>query len=403
MQVKVYLANLKLNRIYHFEKQEIIANDYLTQTRVLKYNKKEYDKSYINDFHIHISWRDLRLYFISTNLRCAQDSAEMRSNMEDKRFALLIDADNISAKYISPILDEMAKYGITTYRRIYGDWTSTQATKWKLELLENSLIPIQQFSNTVGKNATDSSLIIDAMDILYTQRVDGFCIVSSDADFTRLASRIRESGMIVIGMGEKKTPRAFMAACTKFTNLENLVDQDEEGQEEGQEEVKSVSAVSSKDKELISKTIIEKTVIGIITENENKGKETGLGEIGSRLGNKYPDFDTRNYGYSLLSKFLEEGLNFKLQKNQSTIIVKLKDSEKSGEEIMEYVTMLVKAGGTKGIGISELSNTTHMKFNDFNIKDLGYSQFSKFVQSIDGIEVYEGSNKRKRARLKKTK
>ena len=132
--------------------------------------------------------------------------------MDDKRYAVLIDSDNISSKYISDILDEMTKYGVITYKRIYGDWTSTQASKWKKELMENSITPIQQFCNTVGKNATDSTLIIDAMDILYTNNVDGFCIVSSDGDFTRLASRLRESGMDVIGMGESKTPRSFRAA-----------------------------------------------------------------------------------------------------------------------------------------------------------------------------------------------
>ena len=139
--------------------------------------------------------------------------------MEDKRYAVLIDSDNISSKYISSILDEMTKYGVVTYKRIYGDWTTTQSTKWKKELMENSITPIQQFRNTVGKNATDSTLIIDAMDILYTHNVDGFCIVSSDGDFTRLASRLRESGMHVIGMGENKTPRSFRAACTVFTDL----------------------------------------------------------------------------------------------------------------------------------------------------------------------------------------
>ncbi len=122
--------------------------------------------------------------------------------MEDKRFAILIDTDNISSKYISAIMDEMTKHGIVTYRRAYGDWTSTQAKGWKNKLMENSITPMQQFSNTVGKNATDSTLIIDAMDILYTGNVDGFCIVSSDGDFTRLAIRLRESGMSVVGIGE---------------------------------------------------------------------------------------------------------------------------------------------------------------------------------------------------------
>jgi len=319
---------------------------------------------------------------------------QMGVYMEDKRFALLIDADNISAKYISWILDEMTKHGITTYRRIYGDWTSTQSTKWKAELLENSLIPIQQFSNTVGKNATDSALIIDAMDILYTNNIDGFCIVSSDGDFTRLASRLRESGMMVIGMGEKKTPRSFMTACTKFTNLENLIDQDEDEQES--QEIVSYSL--NKEKQVISKSIIEKTIVGIITENENKDKTTGIGEIGSRLVNKYPDFDVRNYGYSLLSKFLEEGLQFHMQKSNRTITVQLKESGKSTEELVKYIIQLVIDAGDSGIGINELSNLTHKKFSDFNIKDLGYSQFSKFAQSIEAIEVYEDTSKRKRAR-----
>ena len=148
--------------------------------------------------------------------------------MEEKRFALLIDADNISAKYIAAIIDEMTKYGSITYKRLYSDWTNNQTVKWKKELLEYSITPIQQFSNTVGKNATDSALIIDAMDILYTNSVEGFCIVSSDSDFTRLAARLRESGMEVIGMGEEKTPRSFRSACNVFTTLENLLDQDDD-------------------------------------------------------------------------------------------------------------------------------------------------------------------------------
>ena len=148
--------------------------------------------------------------------------------MEDKKYALLIDSDNVSHKYIACILDEMTKYGVTTYKRIYGDWTSPQTARWREELLKNSIIPIQQFQNTVGKNSTDSALIIDAMDILYTNNVDVFCIVSSDSDFTRLASRLRESGMTVIGMGEEKTPRAFRAACSIFTSLELLLDEQNE-------------------------------------------------------------------------------------------------------------------------------------------------------------------------------
>lgn len=222
--------------------------------------------------------------------------------MQEKTFAVLIDSDNISAKYISCILDEMTKYGTITYKRIYGDWTSVHTTKWKQALLENSIMPIQQFSNTVGKNATDSALIIDAMDILYTNNVDGFCIVSSDSDFTRLASRLRESGKDVIGMGEEKTPRSFRAACTVFTTLEILLDQDEEsvgevfsGKVRETEVEISLKGKTEKgssdhlDTGVISKRTIENDIASIITENDDMDRATGLGEIGSRLVKKYSD------------------------------------------------------------------------------------------------------------------
>lgn len=306
--------------------------------------------------------------------------------MENKHFALLIDADNISVKYIGEILEELSTYGIITYKRIYGDWTSTQATKWKEKLLENSVIPVQQFSNTVGKNATDSTLIIDAMDILYTGNVEGFCIVSSDSDFTRLASRLRESGMEVIGMGEEKTPRSFRVACTRFVNLENLGNQDDN--------------TESKDKQdnTISREVVYNAITNIITENENKGKNVELASVGNRLVNMYPDFDVRNYGYSLLSRFLEDAGLFKLEKKHSVITISLKDNEKSKEEIREYIKTVITASGKKGIGFSELSNLVHGKYNSFNVKDYGYSQFSKFVQSLEGIETFDDGNNRKRAR-----
>lgn len=307
--------------------------------------------------------------------------------MENKRFALLIDADNISAKYIGDILEELSTYGITTYKRIYGDWTSTQATKWKSELLENSVIPVQQFSNTVGKNATDSTLIIDAMDILYTGNVEGFCIVSSDSDFTRLASRLRESGMEVIGMGEEKTPRSFRVACTRFVNLENLGNQDDDAKD----------VIKDKDNS-ISRETIYIAITNIINENENKGKSVELAAVGNRLVNMYPDFDVRNYGYSLLSKFVEDAGLFLLEKKQNVITIYLKDNEQSQEEIRSYVKDIIHKAGNRGIGISELSNRVYSKYSTFNVKDFGYSQFSKFVQSLDGIETFDDGGNRKRAR-----
>lgn len=306
--------------------------------------------------------------------------------MENKRFALLIDADNISARYIGDILEELSTYGITTYKRIYGDWTSTQASKWKEKLLENSVVPIQQFSNTVGKNATDSTLIIDAMDILYTGNVEGFCIVSSDSDFTRLAGRLRESGMEVIGMGEEKTPRSFRVACTRFVNLENLGNQDEN--------------TDGKDKQdnTVSREVVYNAITNIITENENKGKAVTLGSVGNRLVNMYPDFDVRNYGYSLLSRFLEDSGLFQMEKKQNIITISLKDDEKSKEEIKEYINTIILTSGKRGIGLSELSNLVHGKYNSFTVKDYGYSQFSKFIQSFNGIEIFDEGINQKRVR-----
>lgn len=309
--------------------------------------------------------------------------------MDNKRYALLIDADNISAKYIGAILEELSTYGITTYKRIYGDFTSSHAGKWRGELLENSVMPVQQFSNTVGKNSTDSTLIIDAMDILYTGNVDGFCIVSSDSDFTRLASRLRESGMEVIGMGEEKTPRSFRVACTRFVNLENLGNQDEEIENKG-----------NKEDNTIGREVIYTAITNIINEYENSGKNVELASVGNRLVNMYPDFDVRNYGYSLLSKFLEDSALFLLEKKQNVIMISLKDNQQSRDEIRRYIKELVSQSGNKGVGISELSNRVHNKYDNFNVKDFGYSQFSKFVQGIEGVEVYQGKNDRKRARVK---
>ncbi len=306
--------------------------------------------------------------------------------MEDKKYAVLIDSDNISAKYISSILDEMTKYGVVTYKRIYGDWTTPNTSKWKKELMENSITPIQQFRNTVGKNATDSTLIIDAMDILYTGSVEGFCIVSSDGDFTRLASRLRESGMHVIGMGENKTPRSFRAACSVFTDLELLLEQSEE------EEVSGKKNADKKNKKkraenVLSQRTVESAILEIITENDNKGKETGLGEIGSRLQKKYSDFDVRNYGYSSLSTFISELPNFNLKKTNSTVIVEAREDQDLKDRVTRYVIELVKKGDERGIELGLLGQKIHQKFPNFNEKEYGYSTLSKFINSIQELQI----------------
>ncbi len=306
--------------------------------------------------------------------------------MEERQFAMLIDGDNISAKYIAAILNELSDYGIATYKRIYGDWTRSNAVKWKDVLLSNSITPIQQFSNVSGKNATDSALIIDAMDILYEGRVDGFCIVSSDSDFTRLASRLRESGMTVIGMGEEKTPDAFRNACSKFVRLENIL---ETYVQDGGD-----TAYTSRGKKrtTVSRTAVENTIAGIITENENKGKATGLGEVGSRVGNKYPDFDVRSYGYSLLSKFLEESSRFVITNTPRGMTVSLRAADESATQVENYIAARVREAGPGGINLSPLGNMVHDAFPKFRFKDKGYSKFSVFVASIPGLEVRESED-----------
>ena len=217
--------------------------------------------------------------------------------MEEKRFAVLIDADNVSAKYIKYIMDEIANFGIATYKRIYGDWTKPNSGAWKEVLLENSVTPVQRYSYTVGKNATDSAMIIDAMDILYSGYVDGYCIVSSDSDFTKLASRLRESGMLVVGMGEKKTPKPFIAACNQFKYLDVLAESEKDTLvAETNESLKSMTDIN----------VIKTAIIKMMNESESEEQRMNLGEIGNRLAKRYPDFDVRNYGDTKLSKFLKK-------------------------------------------------------------------------------------------------
>lgn len=220
---------------------------------------------------------------------------------KDKRIAVLIDADNVSEKYIKYILDEISNLGTPTYKRIYGDWTRPQLAPWKNVLLSYSISPIQQYSYTTGKNSTDAALIIDAMDILYSHNVDGFCIVSSDSDFTKLAARLREAGMYVIGMGEKKTPTPFISACEKFKYLEVLESMaskaETENIKETQKQEEQKVGMTSKDK------LIE-TIKTIITEVSDEDGWAFLGEVGGILNKRFPDFDTRNYGYTKLTPFV---------------------------------------------------------------------------------------------------
>jgi uncharacterized LabA/DUF88 family protein len=228
---------------------------------------------------------------------------------KDLRLAVLIDADNVPYANVKGMIEEIAKYGTPTFKRIYGDWTKPTVSGWKSVLLQNAITPVQQYSYTSGKNATDSAMIIDAMDILYTGRVDGFCIVSSDSDFTRLAIRLREAGMLVIGIGERKTPEPFITACDKFIYIEIL----------NTDDITPDPKVKKPKKEPISKP--DKRVINLVKTSINDlADESGwafLGEVGTLILKKQPNFDPRNYGFKKLLLFVKSIDSLEIDERQS--------------------------------------------------------------------------------------
>ena len=244
---------------------------------------------------------------------------------KDPRLAVLIDADNVPYSNVKEMLAEIAKYGTPTFKRIYGDWTKPTVAGWKNVLLENAITPIQQYSYTSGKNATDSAMIIDAMDILYTGRVDGFCIVSSDSDFTRLATRLREAGMKVFGIGEKKTPTPFISACDKFIYLEILKPVEVIPKQIIKTKVKSKT--KTKDKESVAAVNIEdnatinKRLAKVISDSINDlADENGwafLGDLGNLILKKQPDFDPRNYGFKKLVPFIKSFEQFEIDERET--------------------------------------------------------------------------------------
>ncbi len=230
----------------------------------------------------------------------------------ETKLAVLIDGDNIPSAYVKEMMEEIAKYGNPTIKRIYGDWTKPTLSKWKTLLLENAITPIQQYGYTTGKNATDSAMIIDAMDILYSEKVNGFCLVSSDSDFTRLATRLREAGMQVFGIGEKKTPNPFIVACDKFIYIEILKKQSEENEEESADDKKSKE--SSVDK--ITPRVI-KLISSTISDLEDDDGWAFLGDVGSLLLKKQPNFDSRNFGFQKLTPLIKSIDNFELEQRES--------------------------------------------------------------------------------------
>lgn len=229
---------------------------------------------------------------------------------KDIKIAVLIDADNVPSQPVKEMMEEIAKYGNPTIKRIYGDWTKPQLGKWKNVLLENAINPIQQYSYTTGKNATDSAMIIDAMDILYSERVDGFCLVSSDSDFTKLATRLREAGMLVLGMGEKKTPEPFIVACDKFIYVE-ILQQDETDQPESKGKAQKRPQVDRINTKLIR--LIHNTIADLADDDG----WAFMGDVGNLLQKKQPNFDSRNYGFQKLTPMISSINAFEIEERES--------------------------------------------------------------------------------------
>jgi uncharacterized LabA/DUF88 family protein len=248
--------------------------------------------------------------------------------IKDLRLAVLIDADNVPYSNIKEMLEEIAKYGTPTFKRIYADWTKPTVSGWKGVLLESAITPIQQYSYTTGKNSSDSAMIIDAMDILYSGRVDGFCIVSSDSDFTRLAIRLREAGMKVFGIGQKKTPVPFISACDKFIYIEILKTGVEEAATPPVKKSRTKKAARSKvagPEPVIPPTVtaepapldkVDEDVVKLIADSINDlGDEEGwtfLGDLGNLILKKQPDFDSRNYGFKKLVPLIKSLNQFEI-------------------------------------------------------------------------------------------
>ena len=365
--------------------------------------------------------------------------------MEDLNIALLIDSDNVSPRYISGILSELSKYGKITIRRMYGDWSQDRLHSWMKCSSRYSLTPVMQPNNTPGKNASDIGLIIDAMDILYTGDVQGFCLVSSDGDFNKLATRLREAGKFVIGMGEKKTPESFRASCERFIFLDVIESVDSRvqgagtdsyaaGSSQGYADVsfgtsdpvsgKSVQTSSSRRKRaavsdppaaykvssapakvqeepesdqdydsdseasFTDKATIEAAIISIITDNNAEGKETGLGEIGSRLVKIFPDFDVRNYHYSKLSEYLKDFPSLKVENRDSAVWVSLNSSPDS--EIEQQILRIFKKHDTDDMYLATLKKEL-LELNpnlEASIRRSGVTRFSVYLNRMIGsVEV----------------
>lgn len=293
--------------------------------------------------------------------------------------ALLIDADNISSKYLKTIVDEIStNYGTVSIKRAYGDWTTDTLKPWKEAMIEFAVTPMQQFSYISGKNSTDSAMIIDAMDILYTKDVDAFCLATSDCDFTKIASRLRESGKTVIGFGESKTNKSFVSACNEFKFVDYLYKNTHEDEDVGKtEELDNTNITPLND--------IKEFISNYITSGDG---EIQLGGLKSSIISKYPDFDERNYGYSKFSTFIDSFDEFIVitKGTQNSVMLKYFSNDDK-EHIIDYIYSILSNKKKSHFTSSEIHNEISTKYNNFKLKNFGYSTMKSFLKSINGIEI----------------
>lgn len=316
--------------------------------------------------------------------------------LKPKKLAVLIDADNSSVNSVESILEEIAKYGIASVKRVYGDWSNDSLKNWREVLLPHAITPVQQFAYTKGKDATDMILLIDAMDLLYSGALDGFCIVSSDSDFTPLASRIRESGLMVYGFGRKKTPEAFRKACDKFIYVENL--ESEEKNDIKQENLlqKEINKEPVRIEKFENKQLVDPATLNLIykavKDNSDDGGWAYLGAVGTYISTVKPDFDTRNYGYPKLSGLIQALDLFETKLQGSQLYLR----KRSFSTFVKFVQKAIHQNCDSSGWATIASVAEVLKKSDFNIRD--YKEAIKTIHS-GWLEFSERDEKVKVARL----
>jgi len=298
--------------------------------------------------------------------------------MNKEKLALLIDAENISPRYIAKIMREASKYGELAYRRIYRDWTCDAAIGWKEVILEYALSPIQQYSYTTGKNATDFAIIIDAMDILYTGEVEVFCLATSDSDFTKLAMRLKEAGKTVIGMGEMKVPKSFSVCCDNYIYLDYNGETETEG---------SILHIPIPKEKLLA------FMEDIIRENEQNQRPTGMGQIGSELKKHFPEFSPKDYDCKTLSQFIEQFDSLSVTQDGHATIVS-RNNKLEIQDIEHQIIEIIKEQDKGYIDLGELNQKLKQQNEEFSIKQFGFSKFSKFVHTLKSLEIHDIENGR---------